>query len=142
MLLHSDDVDTSVIKQINGFHLVSGIYDLRALVPTSVNDNMKLTKTTADASSPLRIRKIRKEFQDKASEIWVSVTVGKYDSSLFQQQSKDYYKLLKKTFTHSEFWKSETDDHFSLVENMQKNNTEAGKQFEHFVHQVSGNGVK
>ena len=67
----------------------------------------------------------------------ISFVVGKFDSDLFQQQSQDYYKLLKKSFQMTEFWKSDSDDHFTLILNMAKGDeTDSGKQFGSFVENI------
>ncbi|XP_021946574.1 kynurenine formamidase isoform X2 [Folsomia candida] len=140
MILHNQS-DPVIVEHIKEFHFVSGVYDLRPLIPTYVNNPLKLTRSTADASSPLRIRKIQQRFLDKGADLKISVTVAKHDSPLFQQQSQEYYKLLRKAFSHFEFWKSDSDDHFTLIQNMAKSNTGAGKQFHQQVSALKSSGT-
>jgi len=118
MLLHSTAASAKLCNQIVGFVLVSGVYDLLPLVPTYINDAVKLTRATAEESSPLRIRKIRQEFSRRASNVHILVTVGEYDSPEFQWQAAAYHELLHESFPNTQLHKGSKDDHFSLVQNM------------------------
>jgi len=51
-------------------------------------------------------------------QVHILVIVGAFDSPEFQRQSQQYFEKLRTAFPNTTFWKSETDDHFTLIENL------------------------
>lgn len=88
-------------------------------------------RETAEAFSPL--------FQN-VQEGWVAVPLriliimGEHDSPEFQRQSTGYYELIKSQFP-TEFWVSEDDDHFSIVEKLMTPSSQPSKNLQEFLTQ-------
>ncbi|MBJ7552030.1 alpha/beta hydrolase [Marinomonas ostreistagni] len=92
---------------IKGAVLLSGIYDLRPLVGTYINDALKLDLQQARELSPLH--------QPIENNIPVAVYWGEFDTEAFKQQSEEYAKYLEQ---HSMLYESreiKDKDHFDLV---------------------------
>ncbi|CAL8112727.1 unnamed protein product [Orchesella dallaii] len=118
-LLHSlpDEFDeTELGDRLIGLFLVAGVYDLRPLVSTYVNDALKMTSDEAEILSPLLQPIINSENFSK--DLLVLIWVGGIDSPEFQRQSKNYAAKLESTFENVKLWLSEEDDHFTIVERL------------------------
>ena len=63
----------------------------------------------------------------------ILVMVGEDDSPYFKRQSVMYYERLKLTFPNTEFWKSNTDDHFTIVQNMGMKSTSSAERVQEFL---------
>lgn len=94
--------------------LVSGVYDLREIVHTYVNDAVRLPQEWATSLSPqfdsyahLHNRKIR-----------LYVLAGQNDSPTFKKQSREFYALLHNTCPVQYLYLEIKDemDHFDIVE--------------------------
>ena len=106
MVIHTDykklyNVES---KNIKGLFLVSGVYDLRPLTKTTVNDNLKLSEIEAAEFSPL----LRDEcFLSSKSlkEIIVYLSYGEFESNEFKAQSKNYTEVMIFLFRDLNFLK-------------------------------------
>jgi arylformamidase len=118
-------------KRIVGMYFISGVYDLRPLVNTTINKALKLTPENAEHLSAL--------FND-IHPSWLTVPlknqviVGYYDSPEFQRQSTGYYEQLKSQFDTT-FWVSQFDDHFTLVEGLASPKSETCKKLKTYLKQ-------
>jgi hypothetical protein len=63
----------------------------------------------------------------------ILVIVGEYDSPEFQRQSLQYSEKLGKTFPATAFWKSGSDDHFTIVQNLNSESTPCAKRVQDFL---------
>ncbi|CAH2100146.1 unnamed protein product [Euphydryas editha] len=100
--------------RLQGAFLISGIYDLRELINTSVNNAVQLPREWAvplsplfDCFSHLQARKVR-----------VYILAGQNDSPKFKKQSRELYELLYNTCLMQNMYLELKDnmDHFDIVE--------------------------
>ncbi|NP_001350089.1 kynurenine formamidase isoform 4 [Mus musculus] len=85
-----------VTPNLQGFLLVSGIYDLEPLIATSQNDPLRMTLEDAQRNSPQRHLDVVPA-QPVAPACPVLVLVGQHDSPEFHRQSKEFYEIILKT---------------------------------------------
>ncbi|KAI5642482.1 alpha/beta hydrolase fold domain-containing protein [Phthorimaea operculella] len=104
--------------RLQGAFLISGVYDLREVVNTTVNDRVQLPREWAEAMSPqfdtyshLQARKIR-----------IYILAGQNDSPTFKKQSREYYELLHNTCLMQNMYLEIKDemDHFDIMECLTK----------------------
>lgn len=108
-----DAFDSELIK---GAVLVSGIYDLRPLVKTSVNDSLKLTEEDAWRFSPANfIQEIA--MQSRGRDILI--VVGEYDPPEFRRQSGEFEKSLRDCGIRTRYMDIPDTDHFNVMEKLQ-----------------------
>ncbi|XP_031828963.1 kynurenine formamidase [Nomia melanderi] len=105
------------MKLFKGLVLIAGIYDLTALIDTSINDDLKLTKNEMAAYSiPNDTSKIK-----SIKGLKVVVTVGECDSPHFINESR---KCAQKLITIADdvqyLLLREYTDHFDIVEKLTK----------------------
>ncbi|VVC89575.1 unnamed protein product [Leptidea sinapis] len=100
--------------RLQGAFLVSGIYELRELVHTSINDAVQLPQEWAIPLSPqfdcfthLQVRRMR-----------IYILAGQNDSPTFKKQSREFFELLQNTcLIQNMFLEIKDDmDHFDIVE--------------------------
>lgn len=101
-------------QRLQGAFLISGVYDLRELVHTTVNSAVQLPEEWAIALSPqfdcyshLQAKKIR-----------VYILAAQNDSPKFKKQSRELYELLHNTCLMQNMYLEIKDnmDHFDIVE--------------------------
>ncbi|CAK1548357.1 unnamed protein product [Leptosia nina] len=106
--------NTPGTQRLQAAFLISGVYDLRELVHTSVNDAIQLPAEWAAPLSPqfdcfthLQARKIR-----------VFILAGQNDSPTFKKQSREFFELLHNTCLMQNMYLEIKDDmdHFDIVE--------------------------
>ncbi|KAK4325361.1 hypothetical protein Pmani_004075 [Petrolisthes manimaculis] len=106
------------LDMVRGVVSLSGIFDLRPLVSTYVNEPLHLTESTAWSLSPLsRV--------DGLKSAWVSKglaflpLVGQQESNEFKRQAREYAKAWQEVGLEAEEVKVlEGIDHFSIIEDM------------------------
>lgn len=109
--------NTSGSNRLHGVFLISGVYDLRDLIKTTVNAPLKLNETTAAAFSPILSNYQHIRDSDVFDKIRVHIIVGKHDSPTFQKQSRDFWKVLQSNFGVDAYLDiMENLDHFDIVE--------------------------
>ncbi|KAK3864150.1 hypothetical protein Pcinc_030138 [Petrolisthes cinctipes] len=103
---------------VRGVVSLSGIFDLRPLVSTYVNEPLHLTESTAWSLSPL-------SWVDRLRSAWVSrglallPLVGQQESNEFKRQAREYAKAWQEVGLEAEEVKVlEGIDHFSIIEDM------------------------
>merc|ERR1712126_604507 len=134
-----------------GIFLMAGVYDLRPLVSTYVNDPLQLSDEDAARNSPLiSVNQIADNLSMRTSidPIHVDLIVGENDSPAFKEQNKSFaHELnvhLEKNFMSKNNVKTRNDsctngiritesivpdvDHFNLVENLRNNSYEVVKR--------------
>ncbi|CAH4017108.1 kynurenine formamidase isoform X1 [Pieris brassicae] len=115
LLANADFLDnTPGTQRLQGAFLISGVYDLRELVHTSINDAVQLPAEWAVPLSPqfdcfvhLQVRRVR-----------VFILAGQNDSPTFKKQSREYFELLHNTCLMQNMYLEIKDDmdHFDIVE--------------------------
>lgn len=118
MMLSVDWMSECMISRslIKGAVLISGVFDLRPLVNSYVNEPIKMNIETARNNSPNHhIDKIIKYSKDRK----IIVVIGQYDPPTFRAQSKDFYKALQEGGISSLYIDVADTDHFNVVENLE-----------------------
>lgn len=120
MLLFSDfknryNVDTSNLK---GIISVSGIFDLRPLLETDVNDNLKMDIDESTKLSPLLRNDVRLH-----KDIDFLIAYAENDSPAFHKQSEDFRIHLTKILNYKNVKsiKIDNSDHFHIIESISQN---------------------
>nr|XP_045015061.1 kynurenine formamidase isoform X1 [Jaculus jaculus] len=117
MMLLANWTTHGVTPNLQGFLLVSGIYDLEPILSTSQNDPLHLTLEDAQRNSPQRrLQEAPAQPADPACP--VLVVVGQHDSPEFHRQAREFYQIL-----HQAGWKASLQevrdvDHFDIIENL------------------------
>ncbi|XP_049886957.1 kynurenine formamidase [Pectinophora gossypiella] len=121
LLSSADFLDsTPGSERLQGAFLISGIYDLREIVHTSVNELVQLPKEWAVPLSPqfdcynhLQTRRVR-----------LYILAAQNDSPTFKKQSREFYELLHNTCLMQNMYLEIKDemDHFDIVECFAKQN--------------------
>ncbi|XP_042209244.1 kynurenine formamidase-like isoform X3 [Homarus americanus] len=100
---------------IGGVVTFSGVFDLRPLVKTSVNEPLHLTDSTAWAMSPLASVGVMGRARPS---LRLLISVGQHDSPEFKRQSKEYCQACVEAGMRAECVVVEGMDHFSIVEDL------------------------
>ncbi|CAB4022922.1 kynurenine formamidase isoform X1 [Paramuricea clavata] len=102
------------LSRFAGVCLLSGIFDLEPLLPTYINDPIKMDKECAARNSPVKLI----QSGGLTLECKVLVVIAERDSPAFHEQSKDFHNLLKEKLTHhsAEYLEIPGVDHFDLLE--------------------------
>ena len=97
----------SGLPRINGIVGVSGVYDLRPLVDTSLNANLKLDEQLATGLSPvLRVQ---------ATSTQAVFAVGETETEAFRQQNERMHQAWSDQGNRSRTVVTPSDDHFSIL---------------------------
>lgn len=128
---NSKDTNLTLYKDlILGGVTISGVFDLRPLVSTYVNDPLHLTESTAWALSPL-------SGLDRLSRTWpklrLLVAVGEQDSPEFRRQSWQYTQKCKTSGLRAEYVEVDGVDHFNIVEDLARKDFSLVKKILAFV---------
>jgi arylformamidase len=92
---------------LKGALLVSGVYDLRPLVDTYINDALGMDDAQASAASPL--------LHLPKSACPMVFTVGEYETDAFKQQTADYCAALHAKGIDSTFIPMTGFNHFDII---------------------------
>ncbi|GAB1606968.1 kynurenine formamidase-like [Argonauta hians] len=107
-----EGVDSSLLK---GVFLLSGIYDVRPIIHTHINDPLHMTEEFAQQISPAFLTEKIVEFNLAQT---IRMYVGQHESEEFHRQGKDFCQYLKTAgidVTHNIV---PDTDHFSLTEKL------------------------
>ncbi|XP_070176573.1 kynurenine formamidase-like [Littorina saxatilis] len=107
-----DAFDSELIK---GAVLLSGVYDLRPLVKTSVNDPLRLTEEDAWKLSPANFVK---DIARHSAQRDVLIAVGEYDPPEFRRQNGELEKSLRDSGVRARYMDIPDADHFNMVEKL------------------------
>ncbi|XP_060081143.1 kynurenine formamidase-like [Ylistrum balloti] len=100
---------------VKGAILVSGVFDLRPIVYTYVNDPLKMTSESAWNNSPCKHVEAIAHLSRHRN---ILIAVGEYDSPSFIKQSEQFEKALDTRGLSTRFLKIEGLDHFNMIENL------------------------
>jgi len=92
---------------ITGAVLLSGVYDLRPLLYTTVNDPLQLTEDDATKLSP--------QLHAVSPIKNVVVAWGEHETNSFKDQSRNYAQLLSEGGCNVVQYEAEERDHFNLI---------------------------
>lgn len=114
-----------------GAILVSGIYDLRPLINTYVNDPLKMTEESAAKISPQLISSQIIKYSKRRS---ILIAFAKYDSEEFIRQSQLLYDTLRLASCDVSLKVISDADHFTIVERIMKTDYDLTKE----IHRIMG----
>uniref|UniRef100_A0A1A7WHF0 Kynurenine formamidase n=1 Tax=Iconisemion striatum TaxID=60296 RepID=A0A1A7WHF0_9TELE len=115
MVLSTDWSQYSLAPQIRGAFLVSGIYDLLPILPTYVNEPLKMTEEVAVRNSPSGLVP---QLRLSSSSCQIVVAVAENDSPEFRKQSEEYFQTLEAAGLNVTLENVVNTDHFSIVEQL------------------------
>ncbi|XP_023815666.1 kynurenine formamidase isoform X2 [Oryzias latipes] len=115
MVLSTDWSQYSLNPQIKGAFLVSGIYDLLPILPTYINEPLKMTEAVAARNSPSQLVS---QLQVSSPSCQIIVAVAENDSPEFRKQSEEYYTTLRAAGLKVSLEDVPDTDHFSVVDQM------------------------
>ena len=101
--------------------LISGVFDLRPLLLTTVNDPLSLTPERAAASSPLLLPVVG------GSRLPVVVAHGDNETYAFKDQSRRYAEHLRIAGMHVSSFECALRHHFDIVDDLVDPLTELGR---------------
>ncbi|KAL1779051.1 kynurenine formamidase isoform X1 [Sigmodon hispidus] len=117
MVLLASWTKHGVMPNLQGFFLVSGIYDLEPIISTSQNAPLHLTLEDAQRNSPQR-RLEMAPMRPVAPACPVLVVVAQHDSPEFQRQSREFCEALCRVGWEASFQQLRGLDHFDIIENL------------------------
>ncbi|EGV97891.1 putative arylformamidase [Cricetulus griseus] len=106
-----------VTPNLQGFLLVSGIYDLEPLIYTSQNAPLHMTLEDAQRNSPQHCLEVAPA-KPVGPACPVLVVVGQHDSPEFHRQSREFYEMLHRVGWKASFQELPGVDHFDIIENL------------------------
>ena len=114
-------------SRLAGFCLVSGVFDLRPIQQSYVNEACKMSEQEAIKFSPmLRLKEHGSSFM-RGKKIPIIIAVGEHDSPTFKKQSKIFYEKLLMilstddiTSKHVSFIEMPGEDHFTSIERLEE----------------------
>ncbi|XP_028394898.1 kynurenine formamidase-like [Dendronephthya gigantea] len=106
-------------QRFTGVCLLSGVYDLEPLLPTYINEPIKMNKEIAVRNSPMKVVQSR----GLTIQCKVLIVVAEHDSPAFHHQ-KNFSNLLKETMVHPSVEHLELPgvDHFDMLEKCAERN--------------------
>lgn len=111
--------NTSTNGFIGSYCLVSGVYDLRPIYRSYVNDACRMSEKEAVIFSPALTP--RNKLSERVPAVPVLIAVGQYDSPCFREQSYEFYTLLKETTKATvSFLEMPGEDHFTSIERLEE----------------------
>ncbi|XP_065067670.1 kynurenine formamidase-like isoform X2 [Rhopilema esculentum] len=118
---------------VQGLVLISGVYDLRPLVNTYVNDALNMNTEEALMLSPM-CSVDQMEFNSSCK---IMSLVGQYESPEFHRQSKEFAEALRNAGYKVKHDSMENTDHFSIVHNFTLPSYNLTKVIVDFINDVS-----
>ena len=112
-----------------GFCLVSGVFDLRPIQQSYVNEACKMSEKEAIQFSPMLRSKenVSSFILNGKKKIPIIIAVGEHDSPKFKKQSKIFYEKLLMilsqadiTSEHVSFIEMPGEDHFTSIERLEE----------------------
>jgi arylformamidase len=111
--------DPRITSQLSGVVLLSGVYDIRPLVVTPINEPLHLDDTRATALSPILL-------PHTATPSKALLAVGQYESDEFIRQNSAYGEHLRNQGTEVTTIVVDDRDHFDLPYDLLKRGTAVG----------------
>lgn len=120
--LDRETVTLPTINLVKSIYLVTGIYDLRVLINSSVNENNKLT---LDESNVEQLSPMLFDYTYlRGHKLKIYVIAAEYESPLFIEQSEGMNKQLEKFNIDSQYKFISGVDHLDILEQLGKNDFE------------------
>ena len=120
-------VNSSLIK---GAVMVAGVFDLRPIVDTYINDPIKMSEEEATRNSPLLMKDQMINFSEKRKLL---VVVGEHDSPEFKRQSIEMNNILLEGKVNSKFMIIPDTDHFNVIELLAREDYSLTREIIHLV---------
>ena len=109
-----------------GVLLISGIYDLRPIIQIFVNDILSMDEEMAKRNSPALDPKRYCSFS--------LIAYGEQELTAFQQQSRDYHKILTNEGVHAALLPISNRNHFDVLDEL---TNEDGAIFQALINRVN-----
>jgi len=109
-------------RVIKGALALSGLYDLRPLCDIYINEWMRQTPEQATLLSPLFL------LPEKSQAPQILLSVGGKETQGFKNQTQAYYAACKQKGLNVNFIEDKENNHFSLVNELAKTDSEIFKQ--------------
>ena len=109
-------------KPVKGVILLSGVYDLRPLVSTYINDAVRLTAGTALELSPLHL------IRDRRISIPAIVAWGEHETATFKLESRTMADALARCGADVSELEIAGRNHFDLVHDLSDPSTDLGRE--------------
>ncbi|CAF0799731.1 unnamed protein product [Brachionus calyciflorus] len=105
-------------KNLKGLIPVSGIFDLRPLLKTDVNDNLKMVLEESTILSPMLLKESHLNKETK-----FLIAYAQNDSPAFHAQSEDFKNYISNELGYKNVRTEKIDcsDHFDVIENISQN---------------------
>lgn len=100
---------------IKGAFLVSGIFDLRPIILTTVNNPLQMVESDAWRNSPMNYVS---SVAEKCKKCSIVIAVGEHDSPAFREQSLQYQKALEAQGLSPIYMVLPQKDHFDVIEGL------------------------
>lgn len=123
MVLLASWTKHGVMPNLQGFLLVSGIYDLEPIIATSQNAPLHMTLEDAQRNSPRRCLEVAPA-RPVGPACPVLVVVGQHESPEFHRQSREFYETLCRVGWKASFQQLRGVDHFDIIENLTREDDE------------------
>lgn len=111
--------DERIASQLSGVALLSGIYDIRPLVVTPINNPLGLDEQRAMMLSPILL-------PDSARPLHALLAVGRHESDEFLRQNAAYGEHLRRQGSEVETTVVDGRDHFDLPYDLLRRGTHVG----------------
>ena len=99
--------------------LLSGVYDLRPLVPTYINDSPKMNAAEALRCSPL--------FRERPAAVPCTICWGENETAEFRRQSERFGRRLGAAGIDTRLFEVADRNHFDIVFDLSRPNTAVGR---------------
>ncbi|XP_062572858.1 kynurenine formamidase-like [Saccostrea cucullata] len=100
---------------IKGAIIISGVFDLRPLIPSPINDPLKMTETSAWENSPM---KVMGEIIRHSKNRKIVLAVAEHDPKEFHRQTQQAFQALSEAGVSVDCVLSPGVDHFGIVEKL------------------------
>ena len=112
-------LDARISAELNGLALLSGIYDVRPIVRTTINDPLFLNAQSSAEISPFLLA---------AGIVSTALlAVGAHESREFKRQNREYAAHLKTAGAEVQVREVQNRDHFNLPYDLLDKDTEVGQ---------------
>jgi len=118
-LENSKEKDQNLVK-LAGVVLVSGIYDLEPLIPTTINNSIGMDKNSAMAASPL--------FKNLSNFPNTIITWGENETIEFKEQSIIFSEALTNNGINVQTIEIRNRNHFDIILDLGKDDEDLGKK--------------
>lgn len=113
------DLTKNQVQRLKGVISLSGLFDVRPLVDTFVNDAIKIDNEEAEKVSPYYLlNELSKDFKPLPTFL----ALPEYDPQEFYRQTREYQSLMHNKGHHCDLFFIPKTDHLDIIENFYSEN--------------------